>query len=104
MIAALAGCEGALPEKVALSPEASSVEIIHDQPNDEAYESAGEVNAQTIGRDLGEVRRQAENAVRNEAGAKGATFVMIGDVTARSASDLSGRIVVSASGTAFRVK
>jgi hypothetical protein len=104
MVAALAGCAATTPDRVALAPEARSVEIIHDAPNLEVYEPAGEVSARVIGNELSESRRQTEYALRNQAGAKGASFVLVEDATSRAAWDFSGRIVVSASGTAFRSK
>ncbi|MCL2777374.1 MAG: hypothetical protein FWD73_05170 [Polyangiaceae bacterium] len=103
LVAALAGCVDTLPDRVALAPEAQRVEIIYDAPNLEAYEPAGEVSARTIGHELSESRRQTEYALRNQAGAKGASFVLVEDATSRAAGDFSGRIVVSAYGTAFKL-
>ncbi|WP_146651340.1 hypothetical protein [Labilithrix luteola] len=101
---AVTGCQASLPDKVALSPEAQNVEMLSDPPNLEVYEPAGEVSTQVIGREVGETFRQAFNALRNQAHAKGASFVMIEDVASHAAWDLSGRTIVSVSGTAFRPK
>jgi len=102
MVVVLAGCANGLPEKVALLPQARSVEIIDDAPNLEVYEPAGEVSARVIGRDVRESRRQTEFALRNQAGAKGASFVLIEDAASQASWD--GRTISSASGTAFRSK
>ena len=100
----LLGCEGALPEKVSLVPGAGNVEVVSDPPNPEIYEAVGEVNSQVIGREVGDGLRQAANELRNQAAKKGATFVSIDDITSRAAWDFSGRVVVTMTGTAFRVK
>ena len=101
---AATGCLGSLPEKIALRPDAASVEVVSDAPNLEVYEAVGEVNAQVIGREVGEAFRQAANDVRNQAAEKGATFVSIDDVSSRAAWDLSGRTIVTMVGTAYRPK
>jgi hypothetical protein len=97
-----AGCEGAMPEKVALVPGASNVEVVSDAPNAEIYEAAGEVSAQVIAHEVGDGLRQAANELRNQAAKKGATFVLMDEVSSRSAWDFSGRVVVTISGTAYR--
>jgi|GEM_PF-2269775 len=102
--AGLPGCAETLPDKVVLKPDAANVEIIADPPNAEIYEPAGEVNAQIIGREVQEAFRQAFNELRNQAAAKGATFVAVDDVTSRAAWDFSGRTIVSVVGTAYRTK
>lgn len=93
-----------LPEKVALRPGASDVEVVTEPPNPEVYEPAGEVSAKVIGREVSEAFRQAFNALRNQAAAKGASFVAMDDVSSQAAWDLSGRTVVSIVGTAYRPK
>ena len=102
--AGAAGCADTLPDKVALRPEAGNVEIISEPPNLEIYESAGEVNAQVIGREVQEALRQAFNELRNKAAAKNATFIAVDDVTSRAAWDFSGRTVITVVGTAYRTK
>jgi imidazoleglycerol phosphate dehydratase HisB len=101
---ALAGCSDTLPDKASLHPEASNVEIISDVPNREIYEPAGEVTAQIIGRDNGASLREAFNSLRNQAAAKGATFVAVEEVSSRAAWDFSGRTIVTLVGTAYRTK
>ena len=103
-LACLSGCTISLPEKVVLRPEAGNVEVINEPPNSEIYESAGEVNAQVIGRETQDALRQAFNELRNKAAAKGATFVAVDDVTSRAAWDFSGRTIVTLVGTAYRTK
>ncbi len=102
--APLAGCVDAFPDKVLLKPEAANVEIVTDPPNPEVYEPAGEVATQIIGREVGEAFRQAFNELRNQAAAKGASFVHVEEVSSRAAWDFSGRTVVSIVGTAYRGK
>ena len=95
------GCETTLPEKVALAPNASLVEVVSDPPNPQSYEAAGEVSAEVIAREVGDGLRQAANELRNQAAKKGATFVSIEEVTSRAAWDFSGRVVVTIVGTAY---
>ena len=99
-----AGCESTIPEKVALVPGASNVEVVSDPPNPELYEAAGEVSAQVVAKEVGDGLRQAANDLRNQAAKKNATFVSIDDVTSRATWDFSGRVVVTITGTAYRVK
>lgn len=103
-LSAVAGCSETLPDKAVLNAEAANVEIISDLPNREIYEPAGQVSAQIIGRDNAASTRQAFNQLRNQAAAKGATFVGIEEVSSRAAWDLSGRTVVTLVGTAYRTK
>ena len=98
------GCESSIPEKVALVPGANNVEVGSDPPNPELYESAGEVSAQVVAREVGDGLRQAANDLRNQAAKKGATFVSMDDVSSRSTWDFSGRVVVTITGTAYKVK
>ena len=98
------GCPEALPDKFPLKPEAANVEIVSDPPNVEVYESAGEVSASVIGREVDQAFKQAFNHLRNQAAAKGATFVAVDDVSSRAAWDFSGRTIVSVVGTAYRPK
>jgi hypothetical protein len=98
------GCIDAFPDKIALKAEAANVEIVTDPPNPEVYEPAGEVATQVIGREVGEAFRQAFNELRNQAAAKGASFVHVEEVSSRAAWDFSGRTVVSIIGTAYRGK
>jgi hypothetical protein len=93
-----------LPDRVALHPEASNVEMVSDPPNLEIYEPVGDVTAQVVSREVGEAFRQAANEMRNQAASRGATFVAIDDVTSRAAWDFSGRTIVTMTGTAFRPK
>jgi hypothetical protein len=102
--ATVSGCADALPEKIALSPEAANVEVLNEPPNIETYEPAGEVTALVIGHETQVALRQAMNELRNKAAAKGATFVAVEDVTARAAWDFSGRTVVTMVGTAYKTK
>jgi hypothetical protein len=95
------GCETTLPEKVALVPNASMVEVVSDPPNPDTYDAAGEVSAQVLAREVGDGLRQAANELRNQAAKKGATFVSIEDVSSRAAWDFSGRVVVTIVGTAY---
>jgi hypothetical protein len=99
-----AGCVMTLPEKVALTPEAANVEVLSEPPNLETYEPAGEVRAHVMGRETEHALRQGMNELRNQAAAKGATFVAVDDVSAQSAWDFSGRTVVTILGTAYRTK
>jgi len=103
-LSALAGCADTLPDKAPLNPEAANVEIISDLPNREIYEPAGQVSAQIIGRDNAASIREAFNQLRNQAAAKGATFVGIEEVSSRAAWDFSGRTIVTLVGTAYRTK
>lgn len=98
------GCVDALPDRIALRPESQNVEIISEPPNLEVYEPAGEVSASVIGREGSDAFKQAFNHLRNQAAAKGATFVAVDDVTSRAAWDFSGRTIVSVVGTAYRPK
>lgn len=93
-----------MPEKVALVPGASNVEVVSDPPNPELYEAAGEVSAAVVAREVGDGLRQAANELRNQASKKNATFVSIDDVTSRATWDFSGRVVVTITGTAYKVK
>jgi hypothetical protein len=102
--AGVAGCTDTLPDKVVLRPEAGNVEVLNEPPNLDVYESAGEVNAQVIGREVQDAIRQAFNELRNKAAAKGATFIAVDDVTSRAAWDFSGRTIVTLVGTAYRPK
>ena len=104
LLAGATGCIDALPDKVPLRPEAGNVEVINEPPNAEIYEPAGEVRAQVIGREVQEALRQAFNQLRNQAAAKGATFIAVDDVTSRAAWDFSGRTIVTLVGTAYRTK
>jgi hypothetical protein len=99
-----AGCSINLPEKVALAPNAGNVEILNEPPNKEVYEAVGEVSAQVIGREVTDALGSAFNQLRNQAAAKGATFVAVEDVTSRAAWDFSGRTIVTIVGTAYRPK
>lgn len=103
-LALATGCMNGLPEKINLRPDAAAVEIVTDTPNLEIYEPVGECAAQVVQREVGEGFRQAFNELRNQGAAKGATFVMVEDVTSRAAWDFSGRTVVSVVGTAYRAK
>lgn len=103
-LAGASGCADALPTKIVLSPEAANVEVVNEPPNEQIYESAGEVNAQVVGRETQDALRYAMNELRNKAAAKGATFVAVDDVTSRAAWDFSGRTVVTLVGTAYRTK
>ena len=102
--ATLMGCENTLPEKVSLVPGATNVEIVSDPPNPQLYDAVGEVTAQVIGTEVGDSLRQAANEIRNQGSRKGATFVSIEEVTSRAAWDFSGRVVVTMTGTAYRLK
>jgi hypothetical protein len=102
--ASVSACSINLPEKVTLQPNAGNVEIINEPPNKEVYEAVGEVNAQVVGRESDAALRNAFNALRNQAAAKGATFVAVEDVTSRAAWDFSGRTIVTLVGTAYRPK
>ena len=102
--ASLVGCENTLPEKVSLVPAASNVEIVSDPPNPLLYDGVGEVSAQVIGSEVGDSLRQEANEIRNQGARKGATFVSIEEVTSRAAWDFSGRVVVTMTGTAYRLK
>jgi hypothetical protein len=102
--AAVTGCADTLPEKIALSPNASNVEVLSEPPNIETYEPAGEVTAHVIGRETQNALHEAMNELRNKAAAKGATFVAVDDVTAHAAWDFSGRTVVTIVGTAYKTK
>jgi hypothetical protein len=99
-----AGCADTVPDKAVLHPEAANVEIISEPPNREVYEQAGEVTAQIIGRDNAASLREAFNQLRNQAAAKGATFVAVEEVSSRAAWDFSGRTIVTLIGTAYRPK
>jgi hypothetical protein len=99
-----AGCADTLPEKIVLSPAAANVEVINEPPNKEVYEPAGEVTAQVVGHETQDALRQAFNQLRNNAAAKGATFIAVEDVTSRAAWDFSGRTIVTLVGTAYRPK
>jgi hypothetical protein len=99
-----AGCADTLPDKALLYPEAANVEIISEPPNREIYEPAGEVTAEIIGRDNAASLREAFNSLRNQAAAKGATFVAVEKVGSRAAWDLSGRTIVTLIATAYRTK
>ena len=99
-----AACADTLPDKAALRPEAANVEIISEPPNREVYEPAGEVRAQIIGRDNAGSFREAFNILRNQAAAKGATFVAVEEVSSSAAWDFSGRTIVTLVGTAYRTK
>jgi hypothetical protein len=94
----------ALPENIALQPQAGNVEILNEAPNAEIYESAGEVSAKVVGHHTQDAIRQAMNQIRNQAAAKNATFVAVGDVTAHAAWDFSGRTIVTMVGTAYKSK
>ena len=108
LLLALAGTGGCkdtlLPEKIVLRPEAANVEIISEPPNVDVYEPAGEVRAQIIGRENAAALREAFNMLRNQAAAKGATFVAVDEVSSRAAWDFSGRTIVTLIGTAYRPK
>jgi hypothetical protein len=104
MLLVATGCESTLPEKVALVPGASNVEVVSDPPNPELYEGAGEVSATVIAHEIGDGLRQAANELRNQAAKKGATFVSMDDVSSHATWDFSGRVVVTISGTAYKVK
>ena len=101
---AAVGCADALPDRAPLNPEAANVEIISDLPNREIYEPAGQVSAEIIGRDNTSSLREAFNQLRNQAAAKGATFVGIDEVSSRAAWDFSGRTIVTIIGTAYRTR
>lgn len=102
---ASAGCaHEKLPDRVVLRPEAQNVEIISEPPNAEIYEPAGEVTAKIIGRDNSVSLREAFNNLRNQAAAKGATFVAVDEVSSTAAWDLSGRTILTLVGTAYRTK
>src|ERR1044072_7299189 len=99
-----AGCESTLPEKVALVPGASNVEGVSEPPTPELYEAAGEVSATVIAHEIGDGLRQAANELRNQASKKGARVVSRADVSSHATGDVSGRVVVTITGTAFKVK
>ena len=104
LVLACTGCETTLPEKVALVPNASMVEVVSDPPNPQSYEAVGEVYAEVIAREVGDGLRQAANELRNQAAKKGASFVSIEEVSSRAAWDFSGRVVVTIVGTAYTPK
>ncbi len=99
-----AACGPGLPEIVVLRPEATEVEVTSEAPNPDAYESVGEVTAEVIGTDASTAVQQAQNELRNQAAAKGATFVSVNLRSTRSAGDMSGRTIVALVGTAYRSK
>jgi hypothetical protein len=103
-LVALGGCTISLPEKIVLMPGADNVEVINEPPNREIYEPAGDVTAQVIGHETQDALRQALNQLRNEAAAKGATFIAVEEVSSRAAWDFSGRTIVTLVGTAYRTK
>ncbi|MCA9591141.1 MAG: hypothetical protein KC657_37855 [Myxococcales bacterium] len=100
----LSGCMEALPESVALKPEAAKVEVVSEAPNADVYEPVGEVSAQIIGREVTEVFREACNELRNQAATRQASFVAITDVTSKAAWDMSGRTVMTVTGVAYKPK
>ncbi|MDB4946542.1 MAG: hypothetical protein JWP97_6076 [Labilithrix sp.] len=102
---ACAGCaHEKLPPPVALRADAQNVEIISEPPNPEIYEPAGEVTAKIVGRDNSVSLREAFNTLRNQAAAKGATFVAVDEISSTAAWDLSGRTILTLVGTAYRTK
>jgi len=102
--ASASGCKQSFPEKIALEPNAESVEVLSEPPNAETYEPAGEISAHVIGRETQDALRQAMNQLRNKAASKGATFVAVDDVTSHAAWDLSGRTIVTVVGTAYKTR
>lgn len=100
----LAGCMETLPEKAQLKPEASNIEVVSEPPNSDVYEAIGEVSAQMIGREVPDVFREACNELRNQAAARGGTFVSVTDVSSKAAWDMSGRTVMTVSGIVYRPK
>lgn len=98
------GCADTLPSKVPLHPEAANVEILIEAPNRGTYEPAGQVRVQIIGQDAASSTREALNALRNQASAKGASFVAVEEMSSRAAWDLTGRTIVTVLGTAYRPK
>ncbi len=98
------GCADTFPSKAPLHPEAASVEVLIERPNGGTYEPAGEVRAQIIGTNNTASMREALNLLRNQAAAKGASFVAVEEMSSRAAWDLSGRTIVTLVGTAYRPK
>ena len=103
-LAGTVGCAETIPDKAALRPEAANVEIVSEPPNRAVYEPAGEVSAQIIGGDNAASFRAAFNVLRNQAAAKGASFVAVEEVSATAAWDFSGRTIMTLVGTAYRPK
>ena len=104
VLAAAAGCAENLPEVVDLTPNASNVEVISDPPTAEIYVAVGQVSAKVAGTEVSAAVREAKNELRNQAAARGATFVSIDEITSRASWDLRGKTVVSMSGTAYKQK
>jgi hypothetical protein len=104
VLASLSACADTLPQKIALRADAGNVEILSEPPNREVYDAVGEVSAQVVGHEVDDAMRSAFNQLRNQASAKGATFVGIEEVTSRAAWDFSGRTIVTLVGTAYRPK
>jgi len=98
----LSGCAEAFPDIVPLAPGADNVEVVSDPPNPDVYEPVGAVRASVSGVEVSTAVREAKNELRNQASARGATFVSIDEISSRASWDLRGRTIVSMSGTAFR--
>jgi hypothetical protein len=102
-VLALSACLESAPDRVVLTPGGEKVEIVGEAPNPDVYKPVGEVRGEAIGTST-DAQQYARRMLRNEAAAKGATFVAVEDVTARVARDLSGRTVVTIVGQAYRPK
>lgn len=100
----LASCVELPPDRVPLSSQAESVELLSDIPNTDIYESYGFVTSEAIGKGSGEATTNARNGLRNKAAALRATFVSIDEASATTAWDFSGRTVVTLKGHVYRPK
>jgi carbon monoxide dehydrogenase subunit G len=98
------GCVENLPDVITLTPGASNVEVISDTPNSDVYVAVGQVSARVGGVEVSTAVREAKNELRNQAAARGATFVSIDEISSRASWDLRGRTVVSMTGTAYKQK
>jgi hypothetical protein len=99
--ASLNACAGS--DLIALTPEASRIEVITAEPDRAAYDFVGEVHGSAKG-GLEEANENARNDIRNRAARLGATLVKLDTTTAANAMDWTGRNQVVLTGRAFRPK
>jgi hypothetical protein len=99
----LVGCGSALPENIALKPEAEAVEFAMDTPSPDAYTMVGVVKSDTAAKEIDAAILSARNDLRNKAAAMGASLVIV-DETTPDRDIAREKRVVHLKGRAFKVK
>ena len=98
----LGGCTGAMDKRVALRPEATSIELVTGQP--EGCQPLGDViGSASVEGDKEQAMQEARSDVRNKAVALGATHVVLQSTSNEKKGGVWGaRYEITLSGVAYR--